>query len=85
MAVNPQDVKDAVKQFILDEVLTEEAPESFDESMQLMESGVLNSLAALQLVTFLEDTFGITIEPREVGIDHMNTLDDITALVISKQ
>ena len=53
--------------------------------MELISGGVLNSLATLQLVTFLEDTFGVEIKAREVGIDNMNTLDDIASLVLSKQ
>ena len=83
--MNSQDIKETIKQYLLDEVLPEESANEFDESMELIEGGVLNSLAALELVTFLEETFGISIEAREVGVDHMNTLADIVALVVSKQ
>ncbi len=83
--MNAQDIGSAIKDFILTEFLPDESPDSIDKSTSLISGGVLNSLATLQLVTFLEDTFDISIKAREVGIDYMDTIADIESLVISKQ
>ncbi len=80
-----QEIIAAVKTFIATEIAEEEASDELDESTELISGGILNSLATLQLVTFLEDTYDIEIKAREVGIDHMNTLGDIAELVISKK
>lgn len=74
-----------VKDFILDRFLPGESPEALTETTPLFSSGLLDSIASLQLVTFLEDTFGIRIAAHEVVADNLNTLDSIAGFVRSKQ
>lgn len=80
-----QDITRAVKEFMLKELLPDESSDSFDDSTPLISSGILNSLATLQLVTFLEDSFDISVKAREVGIDKMDTLTDIASFVLEKR
>ncbi|MBL8759354.1 MAG: acyl carrier protein, partial [Phycisphaerae bacterium] len=54
-------------------------------STPMMTTGILDSIATLKLVSFLEDTFKITIEAHEADREHLNTLADIEQLVKSKQ
>jgi acyl carrier protein len=46
---------------------------------------ILDSLATLKLVAFLEERFGITLEAHEADVEHLNTICDITELVLSKK
>jgi methoxymalonate biosynthesis acyl carrier protein len=48
-------------------------------------SGFVNSMFAMQLVQFVETTFGITVESEDLEIDNFRTLDAIAALVERKQ
>ena len=43
--------------------------------------GTVNSLFAMELVLFLEDTFGATIPDSELDLAHFQTIGAITALV----
>ena len=79
------EIKDAVKAYILKEFLPDEAPENLSYTTALVSTGILDSLATLDLVTFLEETYGIKVAAHEVGVDHMNTIDEIASFVISKQ
>jgi acyl carrier protein len=36
-------------------------------------------------VGFLENHFDITVEPHEAVVEHLNTISDITRLVMSKK
>lgn len=69
-----------VKQFILDEFLPGEDPELLTASTPLME-GIIDSLALLRLVSFLESTFGITIPAHEADAESLGTIDRIVSLV----
>ncbi len=80
-----QEVSGAVKAYILEQFLPGEDPAALQETTPLITNGILDSLATLQLVAFLEETFGIVVEAHETGIDNLNTIRDITALVRSKQ
>ena len=51
----------------------------------LMTTGIFDSIAVFKVVTFLENEFGITIEPHEAVVENLNTLSDIGRFVISKK
>ena len=77
-------VEEIVKTFILDEFLPGEDPDALTESTPLVSTGILDSLATLKLVTFLEQEFDIAIEAHEADEEHLNTIETICALVNSK-
>jgi acyl carrier protein len=79
------DVRDAVRRFILEEFLPGEDPQLLTDSTPLVTGGVLDSIATMKLATFLEDTFQIQMQPHEMSVDHLNTVADIVRLVQSKQ
>jgi len=47
----------------------------------LLEAGLLDSLSILKIVTFCEESFGITIPDVEVLPDHFDSVRSIAALV----
>ena len=83
--MNPQDIKTTVKTFILNEYLPGEDPAALTDTTALMTTGILDSIAVLKVVTFLESEFGISIKPREAVVENLNTISDIVRLVTSKK
>jgi len=75
------DVKDTIRNYILREYLPGESPANLTDATPLRTSGILDSMATLNLVTFLEESFGITIDAHETGIDQFDRIADIAALV----
>ncbi len=73
-----------VKEFILEEFLPGEDPGELTEETQLFSTGVLDSLASLKLVEFLEEQFGIDVEAHDVVADNLDTLLSIANFVQSK-
>jgi acyl carrier protein len=55
------------------------------DTTALVTTGILESLAVLKVMTFLEERFGISIKPREAVVDNLNTIPDIVRLVTSKK
>ncbi|HUF40025.1 MAG TPA: acyl carrier protein [Anaerolineales bacterium] len=78
------DIKTTVKGFILAEFLPGEDPNLFQDSTPLVSGGILDSLATLRLVSFLQEQFGVEIEPHEMTTEHLDTLTAITDLVEAK-
>ncbi|MEZ4588649.1 MAG: acyl carrier protein [Gemmatimonadales bacterium] len=74
-----------VKSFILDRFLPGEDPANLTSSTPLITGGILDSLATLELVSFLESTYGFQLEAHEVDADRLDTLDRIAALVAAKR
>jgi len=79
-----QGIHDTVKTFILDQFLPGEDPNELTDDTPLMTTGILDSLATLKLVTFLEEKFDIAVEAHEADAENLNTLELITNLVARK-
>jgi len=83
--MNSEDIKSTVKTFILNEYLPGEDPAALTDTTPLMTTGILDSIAVLKVVTFLENQFGIVIQPHEAVVENLNTLSDIERFVVSKK
>ena len=83
--MDQETIKATVKNFILNEFLPGEDPAALTDTTALVTTGILDSIAVLKVVTFLENQFGITIEAHEAVVENLNTLSDITRLVMSKK
>ena len=77
-------IKDAVKSYILKEFLPGEDANELTDNTPLVTGGILDSLATLKLVPFLEELYGIAVQAHEADVEHLDTVQDIAALVRSK-
>ena len=72
-----QQLRDFVGRFIRGHDLRD------DEDM--FATGYVNSMFAMQLVQYVESTFGVIVESEDLEIDNFRSIDAITALVMRKQ
>ena len=73
-------IKETVKSFILSSI----AIPHLDDDDDLFESGIVNSLFAVQLMTFIEKTFAIEVGMDDLDIDNFKSLNAATAFVLKK-
>jgi acyl carrier protein len=85
MVESSGEIRKELRAYILSEVLPGESPENLRNDMPLHSSGVLDSMATLRLVSFIEQRFGIEVEAHEAGIENFEFIDAITAFVQRKQ
>ncbi len=78
-------IKDILRAHILAAYLPGESPDNLTDDTPLRTSGILDSMATLSLVNFVEQQFGITLEAHETGVEHFDRVEDIAALVARKQ
>ena len=79
-----EDIMTNIKAFILAEFLPGEDPNELTPTTPLVTGGILDSLATLRLVEFLNDTYQIEIQPHELTDEYLDDLNKITSLVRSK-
>ena len=75
----------ALKTFLLNEFLPGEDPDALADTTPLVSSGILDSLAMLKLISFLENEFGVKIEAHEADEENFETINDMVRLVESKR
>ena len=76
--------KSDIKSFICETFLSNDDAANLKYDTKLVTTGILDSIATLEVVSFIEDSFGIKIEAHEVSIENMNSIEQIAALVKSK-
>ena len=72
-----------VQGYILQEFLPGENPDNLTESTALIAGGILDSIATLKIMDFLDEKYGIQVEAHEIA-DNFNTVADIASYVHSK-
>jgi acyl carrier protein len=77
-------IEAAIRQFILEEFLPGEDPTALTDATPLVTSGLIDSIATLKMVAFLEERFQVTVQAHEIDVEHMNTVTDMARLVRSK-
>lgn len=78
-------IADTIRQFILTRYLPGESPANLRDDTPLRSSGILDSLATLGLVSFLEQEYNIEVEAHETDVDNFDRIQDIAAFVERKR
>ena len=76
-----QQINGAIKEFILAEFLPGEPAENLDDSTPLIEGAIVDSIGIMKLVLFIDEKFGIEIEPHEMSAEFLGTIADIVKTV----
>jgi len=79
MTLSPTEA--AVRDYLLTEILYDRNLQDLPADENLIDKGLLDSLAILKVVTFCEEQFGVTIPDTEVLPDNMESVRTIAALV----
>ena len=79
-----QDVKTEVRKFLLDNFSMGESAAIADDA-SFMEEHVLDSTGFVELVAFVEETFGIKVADAEMLPENLDSLVNIEAFVARKR
>lgn len=77
-------IEQPIREFILAEFLPGEDARELTDATPLISAGILDSIATLRLVEFLEKTFAIEMAAHETDAEHLDTIERIGRLVRSK-
>lgn len=80
----PVSTAEAVKETVRGFILSSIAVAKFGDDDDLFESGIVNSLFAVQLTTFVEKTFGIEVGMDDLDMANFKSLNATTAFVLRK-
>ena len=79
------DIKEELRHYIISEFLPGEQPSNLKDDTPLRTSGILDSVATLRVVNFVEERYGIEVEAHETGVENFDRIDNIAAFVESKR
>jgi len=73
-------IREQVHDFIRTNFLYDNAA-SFDDSASLSEMGILDETGALELVMFVEETYGLVVEDADLLPENFDTVANVTTFV----
>jgi acyl carrier protein len=74
---------DVVRRFVVENFLYGEDGDLRDDT-SFLEEGIVDSTGVLELVAFLEEHFGITVEDEEVVPENLDSLQNIARFLSTK-
>jgi acyl carrier protein len=78
-------IAETIRDFVLTRYLPGESPDNLQNDMPLRTSGILDSLATLALIQFVEQEFNIEVEAHETDVDNFDRIDDMVSFIERKR
>ncbi|EJN02157.1 acyl carrier protein [Phyllobacterium sp. YR531] len=78
------DLKTQIRTFIVENYLFGDASHPLDDKTSLIETDIIDSTGVLELVTYLEDTFEISVQDSEIVPANLDSIASIASYVASK-
>ncbi len=77
-------VKERVRAFIVENFLFGDASQAPADDESLIENDVIDSTGVLELVAFIEESFGLTMADGDIVPANLDTLERIAAFVSAR-
>lgn len=78
-------VLDQAREYVIENFMYMRKEQSLSDDESLLRKGVITSLGMMELVGWVEDTFGITVDPEEITEQNFDTLTGIARFVEAKR
>jgi acyl carrier protein len=79
------EVKEAVRQYIIENFLFGDEAPLESNSMSLLDGGIIDSVGVMELVAFLEQDFELTIADDDLIPENLDSVDNLTAYIGRQQ
>ena len=73
-----------LRRFVQDNFLFGQEP-TFSDGDSFLEQGIIDSTGVLELVTFLESEYGITVEDEELVPENLDSIENLVRFIDAKR
>lgn len=74
-----------LREHLVDHIIKGNAPEHFDDDYNLIDEGILDSLAIMNLIAWLEKHFSIEFDEGDIVLENFNSVNALLNFVQRKQ
>ncbi len=79
-----EDIRGRFKKYIVGNFMSSGEEKSLRDDASLLEEGIMDSTGVLDLVMFIEETFGIVVKDEELIPENLDSVNKIVAFVERK-
>lgn len=78
------ETKEKIKGFIIETFLFDASDATLEDEVSLLDTGIIDSTGVLELVSFIEEEFGIEVKDEELVPENLDSLAKIAAFIEKK-
>ena len=75
------DTRNDIKTFILENFMLGRNQEELEDSVSLLDMGIIDSTGILELVEFVEKSYGVKIEDNELVPENLDSIDNLVTFI----
>ena len=79
------ELKAKVREYIIENFLFGDASPLSGDDISLLDEGIIDSVGVMELVAFLEQDFGLTVEDEELIPENLDSVDNLANFIARKQ
>ena len=79
------DLTTKIRDYVIENFLFGDAEPLSDDTMSLLDNGIIDSTGVMELVAFLEGDFGLAISDEELVPENLDSVANLVGFVTRKQ
>lgn len=79
------DIATVIRKYVLENYLFTDNEGELNNDDSFLEKGILDSTGILEIITLIEESFGIKVEDAEMIPDNLDSVNNIVAYVTRKK
>lgn len=83
--MQPHEISTRLREYVTENFLYTRQDYEFSDTDSLLGHGIIDSMGVIELITFVQDEFGISVEENEIIEENFGTLAAITRFIESKR
>jgi acyl carrier protein len=77
-------IEDQIKQYVAENFLFSDDGYTLPDEASFLEEGIVDSTGVLELILFVEETYGITVDNEDVLPENFDSVSQLSAFIRSK-
>jgi acyl carrier protein len=78
-------MKKTIRHYILENLLFTEDEAVLHDSDSFLDGGIIDSTGVMEIILFIEETFGIKVNDNEMLPVNLDSVDNLAAFIMRKQ
>jgi acyl carrier protein len=78
-------IQESIRQYIAKNLLFSENGFAYSDSASFLNEGIVDSVGVMELVAFVDQEFGIEVEPDEISPENFDSVERIAKFVEGKK
>jgi len=78
------EIEAQIRKYVAQNLLFSDNGFEYDDDDSFLQEGIVDSVGVLELVLFVEETFGVTVDDQEITPDNFDSVNKLARYIRSK-